>query len=317
MTSYGDKLFESKKHVPPPYASTKDLTECPQPGPHFVLDKTGDGSSKFAAGFWRRLGEPCKPVREADQEARAQRARSHDAARLHYLDRSINRNGFNPVSGEEYYPPADNFKPRGPAPRTAEPSNMTRLEETKRMRDTSLRFFRVEDPSEPRIAARAVKLTESGLINYEARRKTADLGFGRPDLPSQGVADAFGASWYGGAIPATDAIRAACTSRRDSAGEERSVWDLQLTDADLERRRAATQRAPNRIFDTTSMPVVLPAMPDVEARAIREERDLRRSRPPRPADRPDSFTATATRLSHRRVETSYQSEVDMVRALKL
>jgi hypothetical protein len=315
-----EKLFTSRRHVPPHHPSNGNITEFPSSGPHFVLDKTGDGSSKFSAGFWRKIGEPSKPVREADQAAREQHHIQHESMRLENLKRvNDRRNGFNPITGEQYAAPeaTDNYRPRGPRTISSEPNSFTKLEATKRMRDTSLRFFRVEDPSDPRIAARAIKINESGLSNFTERRRTADIGFGRGDLLSKGAADAFAASNYGGDILASDEVRAMCTTRPPSVAEARTVWNLALDAPDLERRRQAVVRAPNRVFDFHSQPVVLVAQPDHEARAIRETRDLQRSRPARPADRPLDFSATASMLATQRVRTMQSAEVDMVRSLRL
>ena len=97
----------------------------------------------------------------------------------------------------------------------------------------------------------------------------------------------------------------------------RDVWDVGRVDPDALRRRAlASERAPNRIFDTTSAPVVLHAMPDPVQRALRETNDILRSRPPRPIDRPASFTAHANLLAAQREHRQQQAEVDLVRALE-
>jgi len=94
------------------------------------------------------------------------------------------------------------------------------------------------------------------------------------------------------------------------------VWDVGRVDPDAIRRRAlASQRAPNRIFDTTSEPVILHSVPDPVQREVRETRDILRARPPRPADRPASFTAHAVQLATQRAHKEAQSEKDLVRNL--
>jgi hypothetical protein len=97
----------------------------------------------------------------------------------------------------------------------------------------------------------------------------------------------------------------------------KDVWDVGSVDPDTIRRRAlASQRAPNRVFDTTSPAIILHALPDPVIRAIRENDEILRSRPPRPVDRPASFTANATMLRTSRERSTKQAEVDMVRQLK-
>ncbi len=96
-----------------------------------------------------------------------------------------------------------------------------------------------------------------------------------------------------------------------------NVWDVGRLDPETMRRRAAAStRQPNRVFDTTSAAVILHALPDPVHRALRENEAILRSRPPRPIDRPASFTANATMLATRRVQSVKQAEVDLVRGLR-
>jgi hypothetical protein len=307
-------------------------------------------SAKWREGFVRRQGEPLAAQRAASQDALEQRRVAHDAKRLEFLRAADARNGFDAVLGQQTDGGArDDFEPRGPRRVTADGSEVREVEVAVRMREPNFRFFRIEDPDDARLQHRTAVLLDAGLKDGKQKRFSSELGFGRRDIKSFGAADAFGAADYGGTAwvheleqaGALDLARLGASggggggkeaegADGDGGGDlasrddvpfflkqgPRDVWDVGRPDPDALRRRAmATQRAPNRIFDTTSAPVVLHAMPDPVQRALRETRDILRSRPPRPADRPASFTAQASALAARRVHKAQQSEVDLVRAL--
>lgn len=237
----------------------------------------------------------------------------------------------------------DNFKPRGTKHIDDKGGEVREVEKAVLERDVQFRFYRIEDPTEPRTAHRARLLVDAGLRGVNAQRMSSTIGFGRADIPSTGAGDAFSNANYGGEIRTEDWVRMHQSLRSSSsAGNENSssvtasnnhirtdvpffmqhtatsVWDVGRLDPDTIRRRtAAATRAPNRIFDTTSPAVLLHALPDPVHRAIRENAELLRSRPPRPIDRPASFTANATMLATKRAQSTKQTEINLVRNLKM
>ena len=333
----------------------------PEPADDRILQR----SSRFdVAGFARRMGEPLAASRAAAQQALEERRVAHDARRGAQLRTNEVRTGFDAVrsvqlpeqaaarmgrSGPAPSGAHDDFEPRGPRRVTADGGEMREVEVAVRMREPNFRFFRIENPEEPRLQHRTKVLLDAGMRDGQQNRKSSLLGFGRKDLKSFGAADAFAAAEYGGTAwvheleregaellagaggggtGSASAAAAAASAADGGAGADvdvpfflktgpRDVWDVGRVDPDALRRRAlATQRAPNRIFDTTSAPVVLHAMPDPVQRALRETKDILRSRPPRPIDRPASFTAHANHLAAQRERRSQQAEVDLVRGLE-
>ncbi len=228
---------------------------------------------------------------------------------------------------------------------------MREVEVAVRERDVQFRFFRIEDPTAPRLQHRATLLVNAGLRGDNAKRTSSVLGLGRRDIPSDGAADAFSSANYGGEIKSEDWFRAQqqqqqqqqSAARNNRGGGEgagggsggggnnadddvpffmqqtsKDVWDVGRVDAEtLRRRAAASLRAPNRVFDTTSAPIVLHALPDQVHRALRENNEILRARPPRPVDRPASFTANATMLATTRARNVKNAEVELVRSLRL
>jgi len=220
---------------------------------------------------------------------------------------------------------------------------MREVEIAARTREPDFRFFRIENPDDARLQHRTKVLLDAGLKDGQLKRTSSELGYGRRDIKSFGAADAFDAADYGGTVWVSDIERAQSSvgaigkkSSRGSAsvggggGVEdndvdipffmkqgpRDVWDVGRVDPDAVRRRAlASQRAPNRIFDTTSEPVILHSVPDPVQREVRETRDILRARPPRPADRPASFTAHASMLAMQRAQKEAQAEKDLVKGL--
>ena len=330
----------------------------PEPCDDRILLRT----SRFhGAGFARRMGEPLAASRAAAQQALEDRRAAHDARRSVQLRTNEVRTGFDAMRstqlpeqaaarmGRSGPAPAgahDDFEPRGPRRVTADGGDMREMEVSVRMREPNFRFFRIENPEEPRLQHRTKVLLDAGMKDGQQSRKSSVLGFGRKDIKSFGAADAFAAAEYGGTTWVHELERegaellasgngggagagagaAAAAAAGDGSGDvdlpffmktgPRDVWDVGRVDPDALRRRAlATQRAPNRIFDTTSAPVVLHAMPDPVQRALRETNDILRSRPPRPIDRPASFTAHANHLAAQRDRRAQQAEVDAVRSL--
>jgi hypothetical protein len=341
-------MGESMRHAQPPPAEDRILQR----------------SSRFdVAGFARRLGEPMAAPRAAAEQAREERRAAHDAQRGALLRTREVRTGFDAMRSAQVPEQAaarmgrsgpapggahDDFEPRGTRRVTADGGDMREVEVAVRMREPNFRFYRIENPEEPRLQHRTKVLLDAGMRDGQQNRKSSLLGFGRKDLKSFGAADAFAAADYGGtawvheleqkgaellAASAGAGAGASSSSAAASAASDadggadvdvpffmktgpRDVWDVGRVDPDAVRRRAlATQRAPNRIFDTTSAPVVLHAMPDPVQRAMRETNDILRSRPPRPIDRPASFTAHANHLSAQRERRAQQAEVDLVRGL--
>jgi len=344
----------------PPAAAMGDSLRHAQPPP--AEDRILQRSSRFeVAGFTRRLGEPMAAPRAAAQQALEERRAAHDALRGAQTRAKEARTGFDAMrsaqlpeqaaarmgrSGAAPGGPHDDFEPRGTRRVTADGGDMREVEVAVRMREPNFRFFRIENPEEPRLQHRTKVLLDAGMRDGQQNRKSSLLGFGRKDLKSFGAADAFAAADYGGtawvheleqkgaqllaasasAAAAPGGSLAASAAVEEGGGDvdvpffmktgPRDVWDVGRVDPDAVRRRElATQRAPNRIFDTTSAPVVLHAMPDPVQRALRETNDILRSRPPRPIDRPASFTAHANHLSAQRERRAQQAEVDLVRGL--
>lgn len=112
-------------------------------------------------------------------------------------------------------------------------------------------------------------------------------------------------------------LRREITPQGKSGILDRTIWDVSLSAEDIHRRQYALQRQPNRVFDTTSQPQILPVVPDREARGARELQEVLRSRPQRPIDRPPSFTLTATMLKESRKLTRKQEDIEAVKRLPL
>ena len=293
------------------------------------------------AGFMRRQGEPSLLGREEFNEAREKRRVDHDLKRTVKLGDTENRNGFNLVNGTQNDGGLrDDFKPRGTKYLRADVGGeMREIEIAARTREPDFRFFRIENPDDARLQHRTKVLLDAGLKDGQQKRTSSVIGLGRRDIKSFGAADAFDGADYGGTVWIADiervktAIRDNNNTRSDGGDMKtttssdidipffmkqgpRDVWDVGRVDPDAVRRRAlASQRAPNRIFDTTSEPVILHSVPDPVQREVRETRDILRARPPRPADRPASFTAHAVMLATQRAHKEAQSEKDLVRNL--
>jgi hypothetical protein len=303
------------------------------------------------AGFVRRQGEPSLESRNAFNESREKRRVDHDLKRTVKLGDTENRNGFNAIVGAQYDGgEKDDFVPRGTRFLRADVGEMREVEIAARTREPDFRFFRIENPDDARLQHRTKVLLDAGLKDGQKKRTSSELGYGRRDLKSFGAADAFDAADYGGTLWVADLERAQSSAgalRESSRGVggggvalgnsaaiqrsqedvdvdipffmkqgPRDVWDVGRVDPDAVRRRAlASQRAPNRIFDTTSEPVILHSVPDPVQREVRETRDILRARPPRPADRPASFTAHASMLAMQRAQKEAQAERDLVKWL--
>ena len=350
--------------APPAVIAASLRHEQPPPEQDRILQR----SSRFdVAGFRRHQGEPMAAPRAEAERALEERRAAHDARRAVLLRTNEVRTGFDPMRSAQLPAQAaarmgrsgpapsgahDDFEPRGPRRVTADGGDMREVEVAARMREPNFRFFRIENPEEPRLQHRTKVLLDAGMKDGQQNRKSSVLGFGRKDIKSFGAADAFAAADYGGtawvheleregaellagggaagsgaAAASSSSSAAAAASVADGGADvdlpffmktgPRDVWDVGRVDPDALRRRAlATQRAPNRIFDTTSAPVVLHAMPDPVQRALRETKDILRSRPPRPIDRPASFTANANHLAAQRERRAQQAEVDLVRGLE-
>ena len=297
-------------------------------------------------GFNRRQGEPSLEPRNAFNEMREKRRVDHDLKRTIKLGDTENRNGFDAIVGDQYDGgERDDFKPRGTRFLRADVGEMREVEIAARTREPDFRFFRIENPDDARLQHRTKVLLDAGLKDGQLKRTSSELGYGRRDIKSFGAADAFDAADYGGTVWVADIERAQSSvgaignksSRGKSGGGggvgggavdvdvdipffmkqgPRDVWDVGRVDPDAVRRRAlASQRAPNRIFDTTSEPVILHSVPDPVQREVRETRDILRARPPRPADRPASFTAHASMLAMQRAQKEAQAEKELVKGL--
>lgn len=275
---------------------------------------------------------------------REKRRVDHDLKRTIKLGDTENRNGFDAIVGDQYDGgERDDFKPRGTRFLRADVGEMREVEIAARTREPDFRFFRIENPDDARLQHRTKVLLDAGLKDGQLKRTSSELGYGRRDIKSFGAADAFDAADYGGTVWVADIERAQSSvgaignksSRGKSGGGvgggavdvdvdipffmkqgPRDVWDVGRVDPDAVRRRAlASQRAPNRIFDTTSEPVILHSVPDPVQREVRETRDILRARPPRPADRPASFTAHASMLAMQRAQKEAQAEKELVKGL--
>lgn len=247
----------------------------------------------------------------------------------------VQRNPFNPITGMErpgHVP--DSFLPRGLAP---VPTHEARdaWEHNRRMdADVRLRMFKLPNPDSASLQTRAKHIADNGIADFAAKRRSSEIGYGRPDLASAGASEAFSGAQYGGQRASDRALaESALLKQRLAAGElddrtqmlasfqgivPKDPWDVAVMAADPERharRLAATTRAPNRVFDTVTAPVHLPTQPDPVQRALREIRELQSSRPGRPMDRPQAFTATAGRMASMRVQAVKQAERDMVARL--
>jgi len=269
--------------------------------------------------------------------AEARRA-AGEGARRAALSAAINRNGFNPVTNEQTGPVAlDTFRPRA----TREPppqSDYLKWETAARSRD-DLRFHRLLDPSDAGLQARSQLLLDAGLPGLAGRRKSSAIGYGRAELPSRGAADAFAYAEYGGtawAAPA-DAPPGVAESRRPGAAPRGGDdGDAAAAAARFEaeaaaRRLAATTRAPNRVFDVASAPVILVTKPDAVAADVRRERELQAARAAAGAPGgaagagatgagargAGGFTAAAEALAARRGRAVKGAEVRMVEGLRM
>lgn len=157
-----------------------------------------------------------------------------------------------------------------------------------RLRDSPLRYYYAgcEDGcssasgASTSAAARAAVLAREGLTERTVAtlRRSSVLGLGRLDLPSAGAADALGGADYGGAPAPTAAEAAAATTRRVTAWspEERTAEALAAagavaTAAVAARRAARSQHAPNRVFDASQSPALLPAVAGVTRYATPED----------------------------------------------
>ena len=161
------------------------------------------------------------------------------------------------------------------------------------------------------------------------QKHSSVIGFGRNDISSNGVAEALSGAKYGGETRAphvsnAESLMASRTgatlppSQRSGLEDSVTVWNVAAIRADdAERAARAMSRAPNRIFDTVSAPVIMAAVPDPFVREAREIKELRAKLPTRPIDKPLNYTATAQRLNEsRRIRTIFH-EVETVRALPL
>ena len=203
--------------------------------------------------------------------------------------------------------------------------------------EPGVRMHRVEDADGARARARAQLLAREGLT--VSTRHSSDLGFGRRELPSAGVGEALAGAAYGG-VRAAAAADYAATHAAPLAGAaapadpplhlvksgvfQRTVWDVRggaAAGGEAEQWRRsllATQRAPNRVFDTEHLPAVIaPAVADPFVRGARESRELEAARAPRPAQRPASFTASARALDGMRASAARSAEISQVMSLRL
>lgn len=289
---------------------------------------TGERASSYLAGagskFSRGLGRG--PAWVEEREARETRAAARffakDAARSLATQAAANRTGFDPITASEIAVECDVFRPRGRVACDDGPTALRATEAAARDREPGTRMFRLpEDGAAPRVAYRATALVKEGPHGGFTRTSSV-IGFGRAELPSSGVAEALEAADYGGmraSVARADGERAGQSRtlhRPPLSGLASSAWDVGVVRADDAARAAlAVTRAPNRIFDVHSDPVIGLAVPDVVAREIRELRELAAKRPPRPPSAPLDFTATARRLAAGRTLTLVEREIAAVAAL--
>jgi hypothetical protein len=272
--------------------------------------------------FQRRYISPEASVVASSSAAGELTARglAHAGPRREQLNRNTNRNGYNPITGEDRgadIPEVDTFRPRRQGPGVV----ATRRD----VREVpQLMFHGPPDQDSAAIRRRKVLLVEEGLVGLADRRSSSVLGYGRTEMPSMGAADAFGASIYGGMRYAVAEGKAPEDSNLGvlAVGVPVDVWDVQtiLEDPErLARRLAAVSRAPNRIFDTTSYPVILASHADPAKRAAREAKEaMSRDGATFAASRGNfSFTARADGAAVGRARASKQSEVNMVASLRL
>lgn len=207
------------------------------------------------------------------------------------------------------------------------------MEISKREREPSNRFFRRAEDDVPagreRAAYRGSLLAAESLPVGGFKRMSTVIGFGpeRAQIPSLGVSDALCGADYGGETRVV--FECNNTPHNNTAGATRVVipepksglgattaWDVGLIRVD-DRERAArhVSRAPNRIFDTLSAPIILSAISDPYARELREIKEIKAKMPPRPADRPLNFTLTAKHLMQSRRDRATMDEVESIRSL--
>ena len=205
-----------------------------------------------------------------------------------------------------------------------------------REREPGIRFFRRTQDDVPaaldRVAHRAEILANETLPGG-FKKHSSIIGFGRAEIPSSGVAEALSLADYGGETRVGDllsssslislsssipgATRVLVPAPRSGLGET-TAWDVKAIRADdVERSARALARKPNRIFDTLSAPVIMSAVSDPFVREQRELKELRAKMPPRPADRPLNFTATAKHLQQSRRERITMEEMETIRALPM
>jgi hypothetical protein len=197
--------------------------------------------------------------------------------------------------------------------------------------EPGVRMHRIEDPSGPRARARSQTLRQEGLT--VSTKNSSDLGFGKKAFPSVGVAEALAGASYGGTRPAKAEDYSSTRSGASAAADPplhviksgvfgRGVWDVSAGQAagweELQQRAGtlARHRAPNRVFDTESPAVIAKAVGDPFVREQRELRELEATKPPRPQQRPASFTASAKVLQSMRDTAAKRAEVANVQSLE-
>lgn len=277
--------------------------------------------SKFSRGPGR--GPAWVEEREARETRAAERFYAKDAARSLATQAAACRTGFDPITASEISLGCDVFRPRGRVACEDGPSALRAMEAAARDREPGTRMFRLpEDTAAPRVAYRATVLVKEGPHGGFTRTSSV-IGFGRAQLPSSGVAEALETADYGGLrapVAHEEGERAGHSrslSRPPLSGIASSAWDVHVVRADDAARAVlAVTRAPNRIFDVHSDPVIGLAVPDFVAREIRELKELAAKRPPKPASQPSDFTATARRLAAGRDTTLIEKEVAAVAALR-
>jgi hypothetical protein len=197
-----------------------------------------------------------------------------------------------------------------------------------REREPVARFHRRQDDvasgAQARDNYRSTLLANESLPDVGFQRRSCVLGYGRPQIPSLGAAEAFSMANYGGEVrvQGADGSAASAGATRSSLIAPRSglagitAWDVGILRADdAERAERAVSAAPNRIFDTESAPVIMSAVPDPFVREARELKEIRAKQPPRPANRPASFTETAAGLNQARKHMATLVEVETIRSL--
>jgi trimeric autotransporter adhesin len=155
-----------------------------------------------------------------------------------------------------------------------------------RLLDSALRYHAAgaSNTTTTTTTARAGLLAREGLseVSVATLRRSSLLGLGRLDLPSAGAADALAAAAYGADAPSPAALEAAAAvatrrgtptawSPQERTSDELAAAGAAATAAASARLAARSQRAPNRVFDASQCPTLLPAVAGVTRYATPED----------------------------------------------